>query len=90
MALNQSYLSSYRDLDQRGKVLATYMWTDTTGEGVRGKTKTLDKTASVDELPIWNFDGSSTGQSEGHDSDVYIKPVATYKDPFTKSGNILD
>jgi glutamine synthetase len=33
------------------------------------------------ELPIWNFDGSSTLQATGHNSDVYLRPVAVYKDP---------
>ena len=30
---------------------------------------------SVSELPLWNFDGSSTGQAPGHDSEVIIKLV---------------
>ena len=38
--------------------------------------------AKVEELPIWNFDGSSTGQAEGHNSDVYLHPVALFPDPF--------
>jgi glutamine synthetase len=37
----------------------------------------------------WNFDGSSTGQAPGHDSDVYLRPVAIFKDPFRKGDNIL-
>ena len=47
----------------------------------RGKTKTIDspKITSIEELPVWNFDGSSTNQSSGADSDVYIKPVRIYK-----------
>lgn len=90
MALDQALLSRYHSLDQGGKVLATYIWVDGTEEGLRGKTKTLNETpTSVDNLPIWNFDGSSTGQSEGHNSDVYLNPVAIFKDPFTKSGNVL-
>lgn len=28
---------------------------------------------SVDQLSLWNFDGSSTGQAPGHDSEVIIK-----------------
>ena len=28
---------------------------------------------SASELPLWNFDGSSTGQAPGHDSEVIIK-----------------
>ena len=41
------------------------------------------------ELPIWNFDGSSTGQAEGSNSDVYLYPVALYKDPFRLGDNKL-
>ena len=41
------------------------------------------------ELPIWNFDGSSTGQAEGSNSDVYLYPVAIYNDPFRLDNNKL-
>ena len=41
------------------------------------------------ELPIWNFDGSSTGQAEGSNSDVYLYPVAMYRDPFRLGENKL-
>ena len=41
------------------------------------------------ELPIWNFDGSSTGQAEGSNSDVYLYPVALYRDPFRLGDNKL-
>ena len=41
------------------------------------------------ELPIWNFDGSSTGQAEGSNSDVYLYPVALFNDPFRKGKNKL-
>ena len=33
-------------------------------------------------LPIWNYDGSSTGQADGSDSEVLIKPQTQYNDPF--------
>jgi hypothetical protein len=39
--------------------------------------------------PIWNFDGSSTGQAPGEDSEVLIKPQAIYPDPFRGGDNIL-
>merc|ERR1712019_39802 len=39
--------------------------------------------------PIWNFDGSSTGQAEGSNSDVYLHPVALYRDPFRLGDNKL-
>lgn len=40
-------------------------------------------------MPIWNYDGSSTFQAEGSNSDVYLSPVAIYKDPFRRGENIL-
>jgi hypothetical protein len=47
------------------------------------------KPASVKDLPDWNYDGSSTGQAPGTDSEVYLKPRAMYKDPFRGGDNIL-
>jgi glutamine synthetase len=43
----------------------------------------------LDDLPEWNYDGSSTGQAEGSNSDVYLKPVAIYKDPFLQDAHKL-
>ena len=52
--------------------------------------QTLSKpVSSVDELPEWNFDGSSTGQAGGDNSDVYLRPVAIFPDPFRVGDNIL-
>ena len=41
------------------------------------------------ELPIWNYDGSSTGQAEGRNSDTYLYPCAIYRDPFRLGDNKL-
>lgn len=41
------------------------------------------------DCPIWNFDGSSTGQAEGSNSDVYLKPCAMFRDPFRGGKNKL-
>ena len=35
-------------------------------------------------LPIWNYDGSSTNQAMGSDSEVLIKPMRVYPSPFQK------
>jgi glutamine synthetase len=48
------------------------IWIDGTN-GLRCKTMTLDKKPSgVQDLKEWNFDGSSTKQAPGHDSDVFL------------------
>lgn len=43
----------------------------------------------IPELPEWNFDGSSTFQSEGSNSDMYLIPAAMFRDPFRKDPNKL-
>jgi len=59
-------------------------------QGLRSKTRTLKSyPTDPEELPVWNFDGSSTGQSVGHDSDVYMKPVSIYRDPMLPGDNCL-
>merc|ERR1712036_193041 len=36
----------------------------------------------VSDLPVWNFDGSSTEQAECHNSEINIVPRALFDDPF--------
>jgi len=73
------------------KTQAEYVWLGGLAEiDVRSKTRTLEKAiTSVSDLPDWNFDGSSTGQAPGEDSEVIIKPVRIYKDPFRRAHHIL-
>lgn len=63
--------------------MAEYVWVDAEGN-TRSKTRTLDpsKAESVDALPKWNFDGSSTDQAPGDDSEVILKPQRIFRDPF--------
>ncbi len=42
-----------------------------------------------EDLPIWNFDGSSTEQAPGENSDVYLRPCAVFPDPFRGEPNII-
>ena len=42
--------------------------------------KEFDSFPEVADLPEWGFDGSSTQQADGSDSDCILKPVAVYPD----------
>lgn len=86
---DKTVISRYMTLPQGEKVQYMYIWIDGSGEGLRAKTRTMPKKVGLDELPIWNFDGSSTGQATGQNSDVFIKPVAMYPDPFRRGDNKL-
>lgn len=89
-SLNKEAMTKYYDLPDEKLVQAMYIWIDGTGEGLRCKTKTLDFVPkSHEDLPIWNYDGSSTGQAEGSNSDMYIKPCAMFKDPFRRGDHKL-
>ena len=66
------------------KTFVEYVWIGGNHE-LRGKTRVMTgQITSLEQLPIWNFDGSSTKQAQGHDSEVLIKPVALFSDPFRK------
>jgi glutamine synthetase len=66
-----------------------YLWLDgskPTPE-LRSKTKVIslkNQELELEELPLWSFDGSSTEQAEGEDSDCILKPVSMYRDPFRR------
>ena len=64
-----------------------YIWLDgcTPEPSIRSKTKIWnqkgDGTPKVEQLPGWAFDGSSTQQAEGSNSDCLLKPVRIVPDP---------
>jgi len=72
-------------LKQTKKVCAEYIWIDAFDD-TRSKLKVLefdyDYVPTLNDFTEWNFDGSSTGQAEGRDSDVLLKAVSLYKNPF--------
>ncbi|MCD7448055.1 gamma-glutamylcysteine synthetase [Datura stramonium] len=72
------------------KIIAEYIWIGGSGIDMRSKSRTISKPVKhPSELPKWNYDGSSTGQAPGEDSEVIIYPQAIFKDPFRGGNNIL-
>ena len=65
-------------------MLLEYIWIDGNG-GLRSKTRVMKRVTNkvtVSDLPIWNYDGSSTNQATGDDSEVFIRPQSIFPDPF--------
>jgi len=87
---NDAALQYFLQLPQGEKVQATYIWIGGSGEDIRSKTRTLPcEVKSIEDIPAWNYDGSSTGQAPGDDSEVWLEPVKYYPDPFRRGNNIL-
>ena len=69
-------------------MIVEYIWLDG-DNNPRSKTKVVTNKEELQNLPIWNYDGSSTGQANGNDSEVLIKPQVRYPDPFRGSYHIM-
>lgn len=68
-------------------IFAEYVWIGGTSPcDLRSKTRVLKMGQAP---PIWNYDGSSTEQAKGEDSEVLINPVRIYPDPFRRDGDLL-
>jgi glutamine synthetase len=72
--------------------LAEYIWIGGNNE-LRSKCRVMNECDSVYDkdsvyfYPDWNYDGSSTGQAIGSDSEVIMKPRAVFKCPFRGGDN---
>ena len=59
-----------------------YLWLDgCSPTQIRYKTKVV-KDFGKKDAPIWGFDGSSTQQADGNNSDCVLKPVRYYTNPL--------
>ncbi len=70
-----------------------YIWLDgyEPVPNLRAKTKVADFASfpTLEDLPLWNFDGSSTRQAEGSSSDCVLQPVALFPDPARENGALV-
>jgi len=76
------------------KLKLEYLWLDgyEPVANLRGKTKIVEgdpETFSLADCPMWGFDGSSTEQADGSDSDCLLKPVALYPDSTRRNGFLV-
>ena len=71
-------------------IIATYIWIDGC-ENLRSKVKIiqndLNTPINLSFFPEWNFDGSSTGQSDTKYSDLFIQPIYFCKNPLYSNTN---
>ena len=73
---------------------AEYIWLDGTKPTciIRSKTRVVElsnEAVSINDFPEWGFDGSSTNQATGDNSDCVLKPVSFVNDPVRGNGNFL-
>jgi glutamine synthetase len=74
------------------KAKLEYIWLDgyKPMQSLRSKTRIEgDFSGKLEDCPIWSFDGSSTEQATGDDSDCILKPVAIFLDPDRRDGYLV-
>jgi len=73
-------------------MLIEYVWLDVNGH-TRSKTRVLyqKRPEKLEDLniPFWNYDGSSTGQADGKNSEVILKPQSVFPDPFRGGDSLM-
>ena len=84
-----------KKLRSKTKVLPVGVWAVDEGAEAPSPTASIEETPKNSafryKLPEWGFDGSSTNQASGTDSDCILKPVRAIADPFRRknSNNLL-
>jgi len=71
-----------------------YVWLDgyMPEANFRSKTKIISSSEFQDDpsqLPVWSFDGSSTEQADGTNSDCLLKPIRIYRDRSRKHAYLV-
>ncbi|KAM3283582.1 hypothetical protein P3S67_027227 [Capsicum chacoense] len=81
---NLSDLVNLNLSDSTEKIIAEYIWIGGSGMDVRSKARTISGPVNdPSKLPKWNYDGSSTGQAPGEDSEVILYAIC---DCYTPAG----
>jgi glutamine synthetase len=74
------------------KAKLEYIWLDGYKPTQMMRSKTLvvaDFDGKLESCPNWAFDGSSTAQASGSDSDLLLKPVFIVPDPHRQDGYLV-
>ena len=69
-----------------------YIWIDGAEptSQLRSKTKIVENfTHELSDCPLWGFDGSSTNQAPGDNSDCVLKPVRMYENPLEENSYLI-
>ena len=76
--------------------MCEYIWMDGAKptQKLRAKTRVFKHLKSfeqikIEDFPEWGFDGSSTYQAPGHNSDLVLKPVCFVKDAYRGENHYL-
>lgn len=84
----EKILKEVRKLDH-----AEYIWLDgaTPTQELRSKTRMLfhEEPVDINSFPSWSFDGSSTWQATGANSDCILKPIFFTRNPLREGDHYL-
>ena len=84
-------------------IVAEYNWIDA-NLNLRSKTKifpfiqttetkltpiNINTSLKISTFPEWNFDGSSTGQSQTNSSDLILRPISYILNPFIEASDMI-
>ena len=83
--------TDWQSLDVNGKVIVEHVWIGGHGHDIRSKCRTYqrDTLPAPGDLSEWGYDGSSTNQASGEDSEVFIRPRKVVKCPLRGGMNCI-
>ena len=90
-AASKVSLEFTRSLKTGNNVIAEYVWVDGSMT-LRGKARTIADVShitSLEQIPEWNFDGSSCYMAPTNNSEIIMKPVTFFPDPFRGHPHVL-